>query len=216
MHTCLIVPLTPSSPSPPYLPQRGNLNTRLAKLDAPTSPYTALILAHAGLDRINLGHRSTSLIDPPSLLYAVGQGALGIEVRSADEVTKALVQEVNHWTTEWVVSAERGLLRKLEGGCSVPVGVKSEFVASTTTSSSDGEAKSGTLSLMGSVTSLEGDAHVVHEVREIKVTSKAECEKVGVELAEELIRLGAGELLKQIEEAKSKSGTVKKEDVIHG
>ncbi|ORX36002.1 porphobilinogen deaminase, dipyromethane cofactor binding domain-domain-containing protein [Kockovaella imperatae] len=104
---------------------RGNLNTRLAKLDAPDSKYVALILAIAGLARINCGHRITNPIRSPALFHAVGQGALGVEIRTGDGRVRETMRGVGHWQTEWRCAAERACLRVLEGGCSVPVGVES-------------------------------------------------------------------------------------------
>ncbi|KAN0060637.1 porphobilinogen deaminase [Thecaphora frezii] len=116
---------------------RGNLNTRLAKLDAPTGPYTALVLAAAGLVRINLHHRITAFLSSPVLLYSVGQGSLAVEVRTppkgADPATnrdarvRELIRSIGDWRATFRAEAERSLLRELEGGCSIPVGVESRF-----------------------------------------------------------------------------------------
>jgi hydroxymethylbilane synthase len=112
---------------------RGNLNTRLAKLDAPTGPYTALILAAAGLHRLSFEGRVTAYLQPPTLYYSVGQGALTIEVRSPPPGSTAadnrdcrirdIIRSIGCWQSTWRCEAERALLRKLEGGCSIPVGV---------------------------------------------------------------------------------------------
>lgn len=116
---------------------RGNINTRIAKLDAPTGPYTALVLAAAGLIRINVAHRITAFLSRPVLLHAVGQGSLGIEVRkpppgatpenNRDARILAMVQSIGDWRATARAEAERSLLRELEGGCSIPVGVESTF-----------------------------------------------------------------------------------------
>ncbi|ORY23193.1 porphobilinogen deaminase, dipyromethane cofactor binding domain-domain-containing protein [Naematelia encephala] len=106
---------------------RGNLNTRLGKLDNPSSTFAALILATSGLARIGLSHRITSPISSPELYHAVGQGALGVEIRSNDPRVREALRGVGHWQTEWRCAAERGCLRVLEGGCSVPVGVETEL-----------------------------------------------------------------------------------------
>jgi hydroxymethylbilane synthase len=100
-------------------------NTRLSKLDSPKSPYTAIILAHSGLSRLGSAHRITSILSSPTLYHAVGQGALGVELRVGDHRTREALRGVGHWETEWRCGAERGCLRVLEGGCSVPVGVES-------------------------------------------------------------------------------------------
>ncbi|KAK0566279.1 porphobilinogen deaminase [Tilletia horrida] len=117
---------------------RGNINTRLNKLDSSTGPYTALVLAAAGLIRLNLSHRITAFLTSPVLYYSVGQGSLAIEVRSppahdADPRTnrdariKAMIASIGCWRSTFRGEAERALLRELEGGCSVPVGVETRF-----------------------------------------------------------------------------------------
>lgn len=116
---------------------RGNLNTRLAKLDSPTGPYTALVLAAAGLVRLNMSNRITAFLSAPVLMHAVGQGSLGIEVRKPregatpatdrDAKILAMVHAISDWRATWRAEAERSLLRELEGGCSIPVGVETRF-----------------------------------------------------------------------------------------
>lgn len=116
---------------------RGNINTRLAKLDAPNGPYTALILAAAGLVRLNFHSRITAFLSSPVLLHSVGQGSLAIEVRTppegADPATnrdariRELVRSIGDWRATFRAEAERALLKELEGGCSIPVGVETRF-----------------------------------------------------------------------------------------
>lgn len=107
--------------------QRGNLGTRLRKLDDPNSSYTALILASAGLLRLNMGHRITSSVASPTLYHAVGQGAIGVEIREGDERARAIIGSLECWKTSWRTRAERMMLRVLEGGCSVPVGCETKL-----------------------------------------------------------------------------------------
>lgn len=159
-------------------------NTRIAKLDAADSPYTALILAKAGLVRLGWGPRITSDITAPSLYHAVSQGALAIEIRSDDAASRALCRAVTHIPTEWTCAAERACLRVLEGGCSVPVGVNSELV-------------NGTLKITGCVTSLDGASHVQHTLEE-SVPSLQEAEAVGAKLARILMDAGAKAILDEI------------------
>ncbi|SPO22552.1 related to HEM3 - porphobilinogen deaminase [Ustilago trichophora] len=116
---------------------RGNINTRLAKLDAPNGPYTALILAAAGLVRLNFHSRITAFLSSPVLLHSVGQGSLAIEVRTppegADTTTnrdariRELIRSIGDWRATFRAEAERALLKELEGGCSIPVGVETRF-----------------------------------------------------------------------------------------
>lgn len=100
---------------------RGNVETRLNKLDA--GEYDALILAEAGLDRLGLADRITLTLTPPEMFPAVGQGALGIECREADDSTSELLASISHITTKSVVTAERAMLAALRAGCHAPVGV---------------------------------------------------------------------------------------------
>jgi hydroxymethylbilane synthase len=83
------------------------------------------------MHRINQSHRITSLLSSPDLYHAVGQGALAVEIRRGDNKTREVIRGLGHWQTEWRVGAERGCLRVLEGGCSVPVGVETELVELT-------------------------------------------------------------------------------------
>src|SRR2546421_2404448 len=98
---------------------RGNVDTRLRKLDA--GEYDAVILAAAGLRRLGLAHRISAPLAIEEMLPAVGQGALGIETRSDDEETQKLLAQLNHAQTRAACTAERSLLRALGGGCQLPI-----------------------------------------------------------------------------------------------
>ncbi|KAJ3517640.1 hypothetical protein NLJ89_g385 [Agrocybe chaxingu] len=167
---------------------RGNLNTRLAKLDAEDGPFAALILAKAGLVRLGMGDRATSDIVAPTLYHAVSQGALAVEVRSDDVEAIELCKVLTHRETAWKCSAERACLRVLEGGCSVPVGVTSNLV------NKDGAE---VLVMTCSVTSVNGRVHVEHTLKE-KVASLDDAEKVGEKLATILLENGAKRILDEI------------------
>ncbi|KAJ5245969.1 porphobilinogen deaminase [Penicillium chermesinum] len=104
---------------------RGNIDSRIRKLDEPGGPYTAIILATAGLNRIHLTERITKHLPPSEFPYAVGQGALGIEVRKDDAQVLNVVRAIEEPLTRWICLAERALLRTLKGGCSSPVAVNS-------------------------------------------------------------------------------------------
>ncbi|KAI0791816.1 porphobilinogen deaminase [Abortiporus biennis] len=197
-----------------FLDVRGNLNTRISKLDAPSSPYTALILAKAGLLRLGWKSRITSDIHPPTLYHAVSQGALAIEIRSNDSEVKNLCRSITDRKTEWRCYAERGLLRVLEGGCSVPVGVFTELIPQST-GEGEGGGEKEVLVITGCVTSLDGQSHVEHTLKE-PVGSVEEAEAVGEKLAKILIETGAKKILddinvdreKRVEEAKVKDEKV--------
>jgi len=171
-----------------FLDVRGNLNTRLAKLDAPDGPYAALILAKAGLVRLGMGNRISSDIPPPTLYHAVSQGALAVEVRSDDVEAIELCKKLMHRETLWKCDAERACLRVLEGGCSVPVGVASELVRGES-----GEV----LTLTGCVTGIDGKDHVQYTLKEV-VKSVEDSEKLGEKLAKILIETGARKILDDI------------------
>ena len=104
---------------------RGNVETRLRKLDA--GEYDAIILAVAGLERLGLAGRVTQPLRPPVMFPAVGQGALGLECRSDDEWLREILARISHTSTLAAVTAERALLADLRAGCHAPLGVASTF-----------------------------------------------------------------------------------------
>ncbi|TVQ18477.1 MAG: hydroxymethylbilane synthase [Leptolyngbya sp. DLM2.Bin15] len=158
---------------------RGNLNTRLQKLD--DGGYDAIILAVAGLERLGMGDRVHQIIPAEISLHAVGQGALGIECRSNDPDILALLTVIEHRPTALRCYAERAFLRELEGGCQVPIGVNTSF---------DGD----TLTLTGLVASLDGK----RLVKDTLSAPSAEAESLGVQLAQSLRNQGAQDILDEI------------------
>jgi hydroxymethylbilane synthase len=158
---------------------RGNLNTRLQKLDS--GEFDAIILAVAGLQRLEMGDRIHQIIPPDISLHAVGQGALGIECRTGDEEVLELLKVLEHKPTMQRCYAERSFLRELEGGCQVPIGVNTVI---------NGE----NLTLTGMVASLDGQKMVKDSV-----TGKAiDAEALGIQLAHTLRDQGATEILEAI------------------
>ncbi|MDJ0518343.1 MAG: hydroxymethylbilane synthase [Okeania sp. SIO2F4] len=158
---------------------RGNLNTRLAKLDA--GEYDAIILAFAGLHRLGMGDRIHQVIPPEVSLHAVGQGALGIECRAGDTDILDLLKSLEHTATAQRCYAERAFLRELEGGCQVPIGVNTQI---------EGER----LTLTGLVASLDGKKLV----KDVVTGTVAYAENIGIELAIKLRQQGAQEILDAI------------------
>lgn len=158
---------------------RGNLNTRLAKLDQ--GEYDALILAAAGLQRLGMPERIDQILDPEICLHAVGQGALGIECRDQDGEILGLFAPISHEPTTVRCWAERSFLRELEGGCQVPIGVNSKI---------EGDR----LTLKGMVASLDGTRLIKAEITD----SQDQAEAIGVALARQLKAEGAQEILDQI------------------
>ena len=161
-------------------PLRGNVQTRLRKLDE--GKYAAIILAAAGLKRLGLGTRIRALISSEDSLPAVGQGALGIECRADRADLKALLAPLHHADTAACVLAERALSRALAGSCQVPLGGFAEIVGSE-------------LRLRGFVASPDGK----RLVRAEKIGSTQDPEALGDAVAQELLAQGAGEILAALE-----------------
>jgi hydroxymethylbilane synthase len=99
---------------------RGNVDTRLRKLDE--GQYDAIVLARAGLERLGLGERITQILEPDDMAPAVGQGALGIEIREGDDAVREALAPLEHAPTRACVDAERALLAAMGGGCQSPLG----------------------------------------------------------------------------------------------
>ncbi|MFN9609108.1 MAG: hydroxymethylbilane synthase [Pseudanabaena sp.] len=158
---------------------RGNLNTRLQKLDS--GEYDALILAAAGLRRLGMGDRVHEVIDAEISLHAVGQGALGIECRAEDPDILDLFNPIIHYPTTQSCLAELSVLRELEGGCQVPIGVHTAI---------NGDK----LTLKGIVASLDGKTLVKGEVTGDLTNPEA----IGAELADDLKVKGAQDILNKI------------------
>uniref|UniRef100_A0A182T708 hydroxymethylbilane synthase n=1 Tax=Anopheles maculatus TaxID=74869 RepID=A0A182T708_9DIPT len=106
---------------------RGNLNTRLAKLDADKSKFAGIILAQAGLVRMGWNKRIDQIIEPEEILYAVGQGALAVECRSNDDYILGMLGKLCHLETQCRIVTERSFLKTLGGGCSAPVAVRTDL-----------------------------------------------------------------------------------------
>ncbi len=124
-----LVALRAVRPDLDIVPARGNVDTRLRKVDA--GEYDAIVLARAGLLRLGLDGRVTEVLSPDVSLPAVGQGALGIECRAADPAVRALLARLNDRDSATCVAAERGVLRALEGDCKTPLGAYAERAGAT-------------------------------------------------------------------------------------
>jgi hydroxymethylbilane synthase len=158
---------------------RGNVNSRLAKLDA--GEYDAIILAAAGLRRLEKADRIRSLLSPESSLPAHGQGAVGIECRLDDSHTLALLAPLEHAATRYCVMAERAMNRKLQGGCQVPIGAYAML-------------ENDQLWLRGLVGAIDGQQIIRGEVS----GPTAQAEKLGESLAEQLLAQGADDILREV------------------
>lgn len=158
---------------------RGNVGTRLAKLD--NGDYDAIILAAAGLKRLELEERIRYALPPEQSLPAVGQGAVGIECRLNDVQTQALLAPLNDIDTATRISAERAMNTRLEGGCQVPIGSYSEL---------NGDE----IWLRALVGKPDGTLIIRGERR----GPRAKAAELGVSLAEELLERGAREILEDV------------------
>ncbi len=158
---------------------RGNVNTRLAKLDE--GQYDAIILAAAGLIRLGFGERITSELPDDVSLPAIGQGAVGIECRTDDPRVMELLLPLRHEDTQTRVSAERAFNHRLNGGCQVPI---AGFAI----------LEDDQIWLRGLVGEPDGSELVAGEIR----GPRAEAEALGTTLAEELLGKGAGEILTRL------------------
>ncbi|WP_280375931.1 hydroxymethylbilane synthase [Pseudomonas sp. BN515] len=158
---------------------RGNVNTRLAKLDA--GEYDAIILAAAGLIRLGFEDRIRSSISVEDSLPAGGQGAVGIECRTADSEIHALLAPLHHQATALRVTAERALNKHLNGGCQVPIACYAIL---------EGDQ----LWLRGLVGEPNGGKLLRAEAR----AASADAEALGVKVADELLEQGAGDILKAV------------------
>ncbi|KAK2746361.1 porphobilinogen deaminase [Myotisia sp. PD_48] len=174
---------------------RGNIETRLAKLDAADGPFTCIILAAAGLLRSGYDARISQYLDSTNgkMFHAVGQGALGIEIRSDDEHMAQMLHDIGDKKTTFACLAERSLLRTLEGGCSAPLGVETEWI--------QGDQGNEFLRLRSIVTSVDGK-EAVELSKDLEVTSPAEAEAFGISFAKEMASNGAAEILEAIQQKK--------------
>ncbi|KAL3423868.1 porphobilinogen deaminase [Phlyctema vagabunda] len=169
---------------------RGNLGTRLGKLDSDDGEdFSCLILAAAGIVRLDLGDRITQLLDSKTpgggILHAVGQGALGIEMRDGDERVAGLLKGLVDQDAWLACTSERSLMRTLEGGCSVPIGVETEWL------------EKGKLLMKAIVVSLDGSESVETQRLDEVLTTK-DADEFGWKLAQDLVEKGAGKILEAI------------------
>ena len=158
---------------------RGNLDTRLRKLDE--GQFHAIILAAAGLNRLGMRSRATGYFTAKEMLPAVGQGALGIELRKDDTELLAGLAFLNDAKTTVAVSAERAFLYRLEGGCQVPIGAYAE-------------ENNGQVELTGLVASIDGKT----VLKESMTGPSEEAREMGTKLANKLLDLGAREVLAEV------------------
>jgi hydroxymethylbilane synthase len=161
------------------LPLRGNVNTRLAKLD--NGDYDAIILATAGLKRLGFDDRIRSHLTPEQSLPAIGQGAVGIETRSNDPFINDLIAPLKDDHTWTVVSAERAMNKRLAGGCQVPIAGYALL-------------ENGQIWMRGLVGKPDGTEMLRAEIR----GEASQAEQLGIQLAEDLLAQGADKILADV------------------
>ena len=161
------------------VPLRGNLDTRLKKLNA--TDLDAIVLAAAGLHRLGMADKITEYLDPAVVLPAVGQGALCIEHRDQDPITGPLLSELEHSPSRIAVSSERAFLHRLEGGCQIPIAAHARV-------------ESDRLTLTGMVAEIDG-----HRIITSTLTGESrKAQTIGTQLAEALLDQGADAILESI------------------
>jgi len=166
---------------------RGNVQTRINKLDDENTAFKCIILATAGLTRVGLEHRITQRLDASLMYHAVGQGALGIEIRKSDAIMGPILKTIEDVDATICCYAERALMRTLEGGCSVPIGVWTTYTEETKM-----------LNLKGLVISVDGQNHVEDEITMEINDYKIDSANCGELLAKKLIEKGAKAILDEI------------------
>lgn len=161
------------------VPLRGNVDTRLRKLDS--GDLQAIVLAMAGLKRLGLSDRITTPLSPEAVLPAIGQGVLGLELRADDEKTRNLISFLNDLETEPAARAERAFLKELEGGCQVPL-------------AGYARVERDLMVMDGMVAELDGSKILRQEIR----GAKDRPEELGITLARRLLSAGADRILEKI------------------
>jgi hydroxymethylbilane synthase len=161
------------------IPMRGNVGTRIKKMD--TGDVDALVLACAGIKRIGETRRISQFLNPEICLPAIGQGVLGIEVREDDKKIQELLQPLNDTSTAFTVTAERAFLAHLHGGCLVPIGGL-------------GIVSDGMLTLTGLVASLDGTECIRKYIRGIPESA----EDLGRALADQILKAGGERILNDV------------------
>jgi hydroxymethylbilane synthase len=166
-----------------FVPLRGNVGTRLRKMNE--GVVDAVILAGAGLKRLGHAGDIREWIPPDILLPAIGQGALGLEIRAEDETTGNLVRLLSDRPTHIAVAAERGVLKSLNGGCQVPIAAFAVWESP------------GQLILEGRVLNLAGTRRI-RAISRQSIRSEEEAQQIGMKLGSRLLAEGAGEILESI------------------
>jgi hydroxymethylbilane synthase len=169
-------------PSATFLPIRGNLGTRLRKVDE--GQFDAIVLASAGLIRLQHRARISSVLPIPACVPAPGQGIIAVEVRANDEHVSKAVARVDHAPSRLALDAERAVVTKLGGGCQMPIGAHAQV-------------SDGAISVVAIVLSLDGSRAIRAESR----GSMSESRTVGTATADDLLAQGAEDILAEVQRA---------------
>ena len=172
--------LTRMFPGAKFLPIRGNLDTRLRKLDS--GDFDAIILAAAGLRRLNHEARISTALPPDTCVPAPGQGIIAVEIRTDDERVRERVREITDPAAAAALSAERAVVTRLGGGCQMPIGAFASEIGSE-------------LKMIAIVVAVDGSRAARGETR----GPRADAERIGIEAAEQLLARGAGDILADVE-----------------
>src|SRR5215510_7919532 len=176
--------LTRLFPNARFAPIRGNLDTRMRKLDS--GDYDALVLASAGLRRLNHGHRISAALPVDACVPAPGQGIVAVEIRSDDDELRAVVAAINDTASAAALDAERAVVERLGGGCQMPIGAYARLTDET-------------VHVAAIVTSIDGERVVRAEATGAALDARA----AGVEAANRLLEGGAGAILAEARQAGS-------------
>lgn len=168
-----------------FVDLRGNIDTRFRKFDE--SNWDGMVLAFAGVNRMNYLERVSEIISTDVILPAVGQGAIAVEIRERDEKIFEIVRKINHSETELATKAERALLKHLEGGCQIPIGAFASL-------------KDGKIKLSAMISNLDG-TFLVRDSIEKEIGNNVE--EVGFELAQRLLEQGGAKILDEIRKLSS-------------
>ena len=175
-------------PNARFAPIRGNLDTRLRKLDS--AEYSALVLAAAGLRRLGLGDRITFALPVSACVPSPGQGIIAIEIRMGDERIAQAVATITDATTALALDAERGVVEELGGGCQTPIGALATPV------------RNDAIELVAAVTALDGSRMVHTLVHGPRSAPRG----LGVRAARDLLAQGAGDILDDARRANAQNG----------
>jgi hydroxymethylbilane synthase len=171
---------------------RGNLDTRVRKLDE--GQFDAIIVASAGVKRLGLQKRITEILPVDISLPAIGQGAVGIECRIDDVFINDLIAPLNHPGTSICVKAERAFLKRLEGGCQVPIAAHAKIKQKKKISNFQFQISNLVIAIVGLVGSIAGDRIIKGHIE----GNADEAESLGIQLAEYVLSRGAKEILDEV------------------